>query len=90
MKYVRYLLIVFALTVLWMTYDNVFSDEVPIRALAQQAACTVKKCDERHDMTKMGRTPIGQSFEFTWKDGTVAVTCHREYWVVGERKCTVD
>lgn len=74
----------------WMAYDNVLSDLAPIQDMAEKAACTVKKCDERHGMTRLSRTPIGQSFSYTWKDGTVNVSCHRAYYVVGERACSVD
>lgn len=86
----RVLLIVFALLSVWMTYDNVLSDDVPSQALAQLAACTKKKCSEQHGMTRMSKTPIGQSFEYTWSDGSVNVTCRREYFVIGTRLCTVD
>ncbi|HSQ66531.1 MAG TPA: hypothetical protein VLM85_25095 [Polyangiaceae bacterium] len=72
----------------WMTWDNVLSDEDPIKALAEKAACTLKKCEEQHGITRMERTPIGQSFSYTWRDGTVSVDCHREYYVVGTRSCT--
>ncbi len=74
----------------WMTYDNVLSDEEPIKQLAEQAACKVKKCEDQHGITRMERTPIGQSFAYTWKDGTVAVSCHRDYYVVGTRNCTAQ
>jgi hypothetical protein len=71
----------------WMTYDGVFSDIAPIQAQAEQAACTVKKCKDQHGMTKLDRTPFGQSFQFTWQDGLVAIDCHREFYVAGSRKC---
>ena len=90
MKYARYLVALFALTCVWMTYDNVLSDEAPIKALAEQAACNVKRCTDQHGMTRMSRTPIGVSFQFEWKDGTVPVTCRREYFVVGARVCSTN
>ncbi len=74
----------------WMAYDNVLSDLGPIQQLAEQTACTVKKCSEQHGMTSLSRTPIGQTFGFTWRSGTVRVYCHRAYWVIGERKCALD
>jgi hypothetical protein len=89
-KVVRVLLVIVALLSVWMTYDNVLSDDVPSQALAQLAACTVKKCDQPHTMTRMSKTPIGQSFEYTWGDGAVNVTCRREYFVAGTRVCKVD
>ncbi len=74
----------------WMCWDNVLSDEEPIKKLAEDAACKVKKCDAEHGITRMERTPIGQSFAYTWKDGTVAVSCHRDYYIVGTRNCTAQ
>ena len=90
MKVARGLLIVLALLSVWMTFDNVLSDDAPSLALSQLAACTVKKCGEQHGMTRMSKTPIGQSFEYTWSTGTVSVTCRREYFFVGTRLCKVD
>ncbi len=77
---------VFGITA-WMTYDGVFSDIEPIKAQAEQAACTIKKCNEQHGMTKVDRTPFGQTFEFTWQDAVVPIECHREIYVAGARKC---
>ena len=74
---------------LWMSWDNVLSDLAPIQAEAEKAACTVKKCADQHGVTSGSRTPIGQSFVFTWRDGSVSVECHRAYWVVGARTCSV-
>jgi hypothetical protein len=71
----------------WMCWDNVFSDLAPIQAQAEQAACEIKKCKEQHGMTKADRTPFGQSFDFTWQDGVVPISCHREFYVFGARKC---
>ena len=88
MKKARYsVAVLLCVIATWMSIDNVFSDIEPIQALAEQAACTVKKCADQHGMTRMERNPIGQSFEFTWKDATIAVSCHREYYVAGARKC---
>ncbi len=81
---------IFCITIAWMAFDNVLTDEEPFKQLAEETACTVKKCSEKHGLTKMSRTPLGVSIETTWKDGTVSVTCRREYVVVGARKCTVD
>jgi hypothetical protein len=74
---------------LWMSYDNVFSDIDPIRSMAEQSACTVKKCAEEHGLTSTSRNPFGQSFVFTWRDASVAVDCHRDYYVAGTRTCAV-
>ncbi len=90
MKVVRALLIVIALLSVWMTYDNVLSDDPSIDTLAAQTACTIKKCSKQHGMTRMSKTPLGQTLEYTWEDGVVSVSCHRAYYVFGARVCTVD
>lgn len=81
--------VVLAVT-LWMCFDNVFSDDTPIRAAAEQAACTKKKCAEQHGLVKEQRVPWGQTIEYAWRDGTIRVDCHRVYYVFGERTCAVD
>ncbi len=85
-----------------MCFDNVFSDDAPIRALAEKAACAKKvpqavppgkqgnSCDEQHGMTREQRAPWGQSFEYTWREATLSVSCHRAYYVFGERRCAVE
>ncbi len=71
-----------------LSYDNVLSDSAPITAAAEQTACKVKSCAERHGMTRLERTPLGQTVEYTWRDGTVTVHCAREFVVFGPRTCT--
>ena len=84
----RYPAAAFAVVSVWMTYDNVFSDEGPIQELAEQTACAVtKKCGEKHGMVRMSRTPFGQSFDYEWRDRAVTVECRREYFAVGGRRC---
>ena len=91
MKKLRYVLAVLLVVVTsWMAYDNVLSDDAPIQKLAEDAACTVKKCTEKHGLTRMARNPLGQSFSYTWKEGTVNLWCHREFYVVGTRTCAVE
>ena len=91
MKKLRYILAVLLVVVTsWMAYDNVLSDEAPIQKLAEDAACKVQKCTEKHGMIRMARNPIGQSFDYAWKDKTVTLWCHREFYVVGTRTCTVE
>ena len=80
---------VLAVTV-WLCWDNVFSDDAPIRALADKAACTKKKCEEQHGLVRESRAPWGQTLDFQWRDATIRVSCHRAYYVVGERQCAVE
>jgi hypothetical protein len=70
-----------------LSWDNVLSDPAPVTRLAEDAACKVKSCADRHGLTKMDRTPLGQTVEFTWRDGTVIVECSRRYVALGERTC---
>ena len=79
-----------AVTITWMAIDNVLTDDEPFKQLAEEKACSVKKCTEKHGLTRMSRTPLGVTIDTTWKDGTVTVSCRRAYFAVGERKCTVD
>ena len=81
--------VVLAVT-LWMCFDNVFSDDTPIRALAEKTACAKKKCEEQHGLVKEQRTPIGQTIDYAWRDATLSVYCHRAYWVFGERQCALQ
>jgi hypothetical protein len=73
-----------------LSWDNVLSDPGPVTRLAEEAACKVKSCADRHGMTKMERTPLGQSAEFTWQNGTVTVECSRPYLLFGERACSAQ
>lgn len=75
------------LTLAWTSYDNVWSDLEPTRALADAAVCKVKDCKKPHGVTKITRQPNGQTFEYTWEDGVVTVACHRESYVFGPVQC---
>jgi len=83
-----------------MCFDNVFSDDAPIRALAEKAACDKKStsekphatnaCDEQHGMVREQRMPWGQKLDYAWRDATIQVYCHRAYYVFGERLCAPE
>lgn len=75
---------------LWMCFDNVFSDDASIRALAEKTACTKKKCDAQHGLKSESRTPFGQTLEYAWIDTTITVSCHRAFYVAGARECSVE
>jgi hypothetical protein len=81
--------VVLAVT-LWMCWDNVISDDEPIRAVAEKAACTHKKCSEQHGLVREQRWPWGQTIDYAWRDGTIRVSCHRAYLIFGERQCAVE
>ncbi|MDB4998591.1 MAG: hypothetical protein JWM74_6023 [Myxococcaceae bacterium] len=82
-----FVLLVLCITSGILSWDNVLSDPGPVTRLAEEAACKVKSCADRHGMTKMERNPLGQSAEFTWQSGTVTVECSREHIVFGDRIC---
>lgn len=71
----------------WMTYDNVYSDVEPTKALAEATACSKKSCKEQHGLTKVTRSTFDQTFEYTWPSGVVTVVCHREGYAYGPMRC---
>jgi hypothetical protein len=74
----------------YASWDNVLSDNADVRAAAEAKACSQKKCADKHGLTKTDRTPFGQTFEYTWRDGVVRVSCTRSAWVVGPRTCVIE
>lgn len=84
------LLLLLFLTSAYAAWDNVLSDNAHVRADAEAKACTKKKCTDKHGLTKADRTPLGQAFEYTWRDGVVRVECKRPAWIIGERTCVVQ
>ncbi len=74
----------------YAAWDNVLSDNADVRAAAEAKACTKKKCDEKHGLTKADRTPFGQTFEYTWREGVVRVSCTRPGFIVGKRTCSLE
>jgi hypothetical protein len=86
------------LVTVWMCFDNVFSDDAPIRALAEKAACDKRSaarkdtnaCTEQHGMVREQRMPWGQTLDYAWRDATIPVSCHRAFYVFGERCCVAE
>ncbi len=87
-RFISFLFVLGFFVFLVMTFDNVYTDLVPIQARAVAAACTVKDCNARHQVTQIDRDFTGQHFIVRWENGTVAVSCARTHVVVGERECT--
>ena len=75
---------------LWMCFDNVVADDGDVRTLAEKAACTKKKCDQQHGLTRGARRPWGETYVYAWRDGEITVDCHRAYYVAGERQCVAE
>lgn len=77
---------------------NVFSDNADVERMAAAAACAGDSGDGaagkqrasggcRPQMTRMQRTPFGQTFEFTAAQRTVEVRCERAFVLAGEYTC---
>ena len=84
------LVLVFLFVAAWLCFDNVFSENTEVQALAERAACVTHTCQEPHRMTDERRVPWQQTFDYSWSTGVVRVTCRREYIVIGDRICTVE
>lgn len=59
-------------------------------AAAKPAAAAAAPDDCRMTMTRMSRTPFGQSFEFTGSSATRHVGCRRSLIFVGDYSCAVE
>jgi hypothetical protein len=90
MRALQALVVVVVAAAVWMCFDNVFSNNTPVRELGERAACARKKCELHHAVTREARSPWSQTFDFSWSDETIRVTCRRAYYVVGDRHCTAD
>ena len=88
MRRVSYVVLcVIAICGFWSSYDNVLSDNADVEKAAEATACEAKPCAEKHGLTRMERSPFGQSFQYTWANGEVHVKCTRAYWLAGDRRC---
>jgi hypothetical protein len=83
-------IVVLALISTWLAFDNVITDMEPTKALSEAAACAVKDCKQQHGMTRVLRTPAGQWFDWTFRDGVVSTVCRREMLVFGAMRCAVE
>jgi hypothetical protein len=68
---------------------NVFSDTFEIERMAMTTACAERGPSCRAQMTRWERTAIGQTFDLYTPRGTVIVRCQREYYLVGDYRCTL-
>jgi hypothetical protein len=68
---------------------NVFSDNAAVERMASAVACGDQgpTCNAR--ITRLTRTPFGQTFEWATPKRTVGVKCVRQLVLVGEYSCTV-
>lgn len=99
-------LLVFGLCVVFTVgaIVNVFADNTEVEKLAKEVACegapakpgTKPAASAPGDlqctmsMTRMSRTPFGQSFEFTGRGLTRRIKCTRSAVLFGEYACSVE
>jgi hypothetical protein len=91
-RIVRALLVLLCVVMSVAAVENVLLDNDPVRALALQVACGAESASCA--MTRMERTPIEQTFEFTRKSvalhgagTTVEIVCRRALIAVGDYTC---
>jgi hypothetical protein len=68
---------------------NVFSDNAEVERKAAAVACGEQGPSCRAQVTRMERTPFGQTFEMATPKRTVSVKCARAYVMVGEYGCAL-
>lgn len=99
-------LIVFALCVLFTiaAVVNVFGDNTEVEQMAKTVACAgvavkpvpvtappgTRPSDCPMAMTKMSRTPLGQSFEYSGKNETKRIRCTRSLIFAGAYSCAAE
>lgn len=66
---------------------NVFSDNVEVEQRARAVACGDQGASCSPQMTRMERTPFGQTFEFVTAKRTVSVRCTRGLVLAGGYAC---
>ena len=68
---------------------NVFSDNAEVERSAAAVACGEQGPNCRAQMTRMERTPFGQTFQMHTPKRTVDVVCRRAYLMVGAYHCAL-
>jgi hypothetical protein len=83
---------------------NVFGDNAEVEQMAKDKACegipikpipptappSVKQGDCGMAMTRMSRTPFGQTFEYSGKSPTRSIRCTRSVILFGAYSCAVQ
>jgi hypothetical protein len=69
---------------------NVFSNNVEVEAKGRVVACGDQGPSCSAQMTRMQRTPFGQTFEFVTPKRTVGVSCVRSAVLFGEYSCALQ
>ncbi|MCC6555213.1 MAG: hypothetical protein IT372_19800 [Polyangiaceae bacterium] len=68
---------------------NVFADNAEVEQQARAVACGDQGASCSPQMTRMERTPFGQTFEFATAKRTVGVRCTRAFVLAGEYSCAL-
>lgn len=66
---------------------NVFSDNAEVERMASNVACGDQGPSCRPALTRLERTPFGQTFEFATAKRTVSVRCVRSAILFGDYSC---
>lgn len=68
---------------------NVFSDNAEVEQGARAVACGDQGASCSPQLTRMERTPFGQTFEFVTAKRTVGVRCTRAFVLAGAYACAL-
>lgn len=68
---------------------NVLGDNAEVEAMAKAAACDGEGPACHPQATRMERTPLAQSFDFTTAKRKVEVRCARSLFLVGKYSCAI-
>jgi hypothetical protein len=66
---------------------NVMSDNAEVERMAAAVACGEQGPNCRAQMSRLERTPFGQTFEMITAKRTVDVVCRRAYVMAGDYAC---
>lgn len=76
----------------WAAYANVFADESALHGRAEQAARAHLGCGAECTLVRMdgGRGIYKSTLTFTFRQGTLTVTCKRPYFAFGDYDCAAE
>ena len=69
---------------------NVFSDNTEVEQLAETTACRDEGPGCAPKLTRLSRTPFGQSLQFSTRKKNVEVRCARALRLVGPYECAFE
>jgi hypothetical protein len=68
---------------------NVLADNADVERMAASVACGEQGPSCRAQLTRLERTPVGQTFGMVTPKRTVDVVCRRALLMVGEYSCSL-